>query len=70
MYSHVAVECSAVRTCQTCHFAVACEVLDMSLMQSFSETFLCGTFPQTWQEVSHGQSLNPLKILLLCVCED
>ena len=23
-----------------------------------------------WQEVSHGQSLNPLKILLLCVDED
>ena len=59
---------SHVHTCQCCFVAETCQY------SSVAETcplFSVLLFPQyMWQEVSQGLSLNPLKILLLCVDED
>ena len=59
---------------QSCLFAVACACTVMSFLQCCDSANMLDVQVtdnlQTWQEASHGQSPNPLKILLLCVCED
>ena len=56
MYSHVCLQ-----LCMACTVMFPCSFLWMCKLESNL---------QTRQEVSHGLSLNPLKILLLCVDED
>ena len=76
---------AACETCQSCSalhvsdqtcgsnrhvqlFAVTCFSPDMCKQQTCQ--CVCSCDFQAWQEVSHGLSLNPLKILLLCVDGD